>query len=104
MATVNVTDTVLKEEAEEQKEIIKNNPKAKAAYAQFEAECKLKRELIDARKREDLTQAELQKKTGLTQQTISRIETNHEISPSLRNLIKYVGALGYELTLLPKQN
>ena len=103
MSTVDVTDIILNEEAKELQEMIENNPKAKAAYEQFEAECKLRRELIEARKKEDVTQAELQAKTGLTQQTISRIEKNHDISPSLRNLIKYVGALGYELTLAPKQ-
>ena len=103
MPTIDVTNKVLFEEAKELEEMIKSNPKAKAAYQQFKAECKLRRELIEARKKEAVTQAELQEKTGLTQQTISRIETNHDISPSLRNLIKYVGALGYELTLIPKQ-
>jgi DNA-binding XRE family transcriptional regulator len=104
MPFIDVTDIVLNEEAYELEEITKRNPKAKAAALQFEAECKLRRELIEARKRESLTQAQIQEKTGLTQQTISRIETNSEISPSLRNLIRYAGALGYELTLVPKQN
>jgi DNA-binding XRE family transcriptional regulator len=103
MSTIDVTDIVLNDEAKELEEAYKNDSKVKAAIDQFESECKLRRELIEARKKEDLTQAELREKTGLTQQTISRIETNHEISPSLRNLIKYAGALGYELTLLPKQ-
>ena len=102
MPMIDVTDIVLNEEAKELQEMVKNNPKAKAAYEQFEAECKLRRELIDARKHENVTQTEIQEKTGLTQQTISRIESNREISPSLRNLIRYAGALGYELTLAPK--
>jgi len=54
------------------------------------------------RKRQSITQSELKERTGLTQQVISRIEKDHEISPSLRNLIKYVNAIGYELTLQPK--
>jgi DNA-binding XRE family transcriptional regulator len=101
MPMVNVTDTILTEEAEELKELLKD-PKCQRAKEQFEAECKLRRDLIEARKQESVTQAELQERTGLTQQTISRIEKNNDISPSLRNLIKYVGALGYELTLVPK--
>lgn len=32
---------------------------------------------------------------------ISRIEKDQEISPSLKNLIKYVNAIGYELTIRP---
>jgi DNA-binding XRE family transcriptional regulator len=103
MPMIDVTDIVLNEEAKELQEIIATDPKAKIAYEQFEAECKLRRELIEARKSENVTQAELQEKTGLTQQTISRIEKNNDISPSLRNMIKYVCALGYELTIQPKR-
>ena len=90
-------------EQQEFEELLKN-PEAQAAYEQFEAECKLRRELAEARKKMSMTQAELRKISGLTQQAISRIETNHEISPGLGNLIKYAAALGYELTLVPKEN
>lgn len=100
---LDVTDTVLHEEAQEMETILKNNPKAREAYEQFEAECKIRRELIDARKQKNITQTELKERTGLTQQVISRIEKDNNISPSLKNLIKYVNALGYELTLRPKQ-
>ena len=103
MPMVDVTDVVLVEESAELDAIIKSNPQAREAYNQFEAECKLRRELANARKQRDITQTELKKRTGLTQQVISRIEKDHEISPSLMNLIKYVSAIGYELTLQPKQ-
>ena len=103
MPMVDVTDTVLKEEVKEMEEILKANTQAQKAYNQFEAECKLRRELATARKQQSITQAELKERTGLTQQVISRIEKDHEISPNLRNLIKYVDAIGYELTLQPKQ-
>jgi len=102
MPMVNVTEIVLKDEAKELKEILSTNTKAKAAYDQFEAECKLRRELAYARKQRNITQTELQERTGLTQQVISRIEKDHDISPSLKNLIKYVNAIGYELRLQPK--
>ena len=103
MSLVNVTDIVLNEESKELNEILETNPTAKAAYDQFEAECKLRRELASARKQQNITQTELRERTGLTQQVISRIEKDHEVSPSLRNLIKYLNAIGYELTLQPKQ-
>ena len=102
MSMIDVTEIVLIEEAKEIEDIIKNNPKARAAYEQFESECKIRRELAAARKRQNMAQKELKERTGLTQQAISRIEKDHEISPSLRNLIKYVDAIGYELTLQPK--
>jgi len=104
MPFIDVTEKILNEEAKELQEILAKNPEARIACEQFESECKLRRELMEARRKETLTQAEIQALTGLTQQTISRIEKNHEISPSLRNLIKYAGALGYELTLAPKDN
>lgn len=102
MPMVNVTNIVLNEESKELEKILKENPSAKKAYEQFEAECKLRRELADARKKQNVTQTQLKERTGLTQQAISRIEKDHEISPSLRNLIKYVNAIGYEITLKPK--
>ena len=103
MPMIDVTDVILNEEAKEMEEILSTNPKAKKAFEQFEAECKLRRALADARKNQNMTQSELKELTGLTQQVISRIEKNNEISPSLKNLIKYVNAIGYELTLQPKQ-
>ena len=103
MPMIDVTDIILNEEKKEMENILNSNTKARAGYKQFEAECKLRRELADARKKKNITQIELKKRTGLTQQVISRIEKDHEISPSLRNLIKYLDAIGYELTLQLKQ-
>jgi len=103
MPTVEVTETVLNEEARELEEAYKIDPKVKAAIDQFESECRLRRELVEARKSNNLTQNQIKESTGLTQQVISRIESNTEISPSLKNLMIYANALGYELTLQPKE-
>ena len=103
MPFVNVTDVILNEEVKELEEAYISDPKVKAAIDQFEAECKLRRELAEARKHKSITQVELQELTGLTQQVISRIESNKEISPSLKNLMIYANAIGYELTLQPKK-
>jgi len=103
MPFVDVTDIVLNEEAKELETAYNNNPKVKAAVDQFEAECKLRRKLADARKQNKLTQRQIKDSTGLTQQVISRIESNTDISPSLKNLMIYADALGYELTLQPKE-
>lgn len=102
MPFVDATDIIMDQETKEVLKAYETNPKVKAAINQFDAECKLRRELADARKQQNMTQTELQNRTGLTQQVISRIEKDHEISPSLKNLIKYVNAIGYELTLQPK--
>ena len=92
----------MNEEAKELEEAYNSNPKVKVAIDQFNAECRLRRELADARKQKNITQVQIQELTGLTQQMISRIEANTEISPSLKNLMIYANAIGYELTLQPK--
>ena len=103
MPTIDVTEIVLNEEVQELEEAYNSDPKVRAAIDQFDAECRLRRKLVDARKQNKLTQNQIKESTGLTQQVISRIETNTDISPSLKNLMIYVNALGYELTLQPKE-
>ena len=83
----NVTYTVLSDEVKEMEEILKNSPEAREAHEQFEAEYKLRSVLVNARKKQNITQAELKERIGVTQQVISHIETNNEISPSLKTLL-----------------
>ena len=98
----DVTEIVMNEEAKELEDAYNSDPKIRLAIDQFNAECRLRRELTDARKKNNITQVKIQELTGLTQQMISRIEANTDISPSLKNLMIYANAIGYELTLQPK--
>ena len=102
MPFVDVTNIVLNEEAKELEEAYNNNPEVKLAIDQFETECKLRRELAEARRQNNISQTQLTEITGLTQQTISRIEANSEISPSLKIFLRYITAIGYELKLVKK--
>ena len=102
MPMVDVTDIVMNNEAKELEAAYNNDPRIKAAIDQFENECRLRRELAEARKQMNITQMQIKEMTGLTQQVISRIETNTDISPSLKNLMIYANAIGYELSLQPK--
>ena len=102
MPFVDVTDIVLTEEKAELDEDYKNDPKVRLAIDQFDAECKLRKELAKARRNNNISQMQLTELTGLTQQTISRIETNSEISPSLKIFLRYITAIGYELKLVKK--
>ena len=102
MPFIDVTDTVMGEEANELNVAYNSDPKVKAAIDQFDNECRLRRELAYARKRKKISQAQIHEMTGLTQQVISRIESNTDISPSLKNLMIYANAIGYELSLQPK--
>ena len=102
MPSIDVTEIIMNEEAKELENAYNNDPKVRAAIDQFDNECRLRRELVEVRKHKKMTQVQIQELTGLTQQVISRIETSTDISPSLKNLIIYANAMGYELTLQPK--
>ena len=102
MPSLDVTEIIMNDEAKELEAAYSTDPKVKAAIDQFDNECKLRRELSEARKQKNMTQVQIRNLTGLTQQVISRIETNTDISPSLKNLMIYANAMGYELTFQPK--
>ena len=44
MPFVNVTSIIMNEEANDLQDMIMNNPEARLAYEQFEAECRFRRE------------------------------------------------------------
>ena len=93
----------IEQEQREFEELLKE-PEAKTAYNEFEREYAFRQKLAEARKANNITQQEIHNKTGLPQQSISRIEkgTAQKRSPTLRTLLKYVDAIGYELTLTQK--
>jgi DNA-binding XRE family transcriptional regulator len=103
MPFIEVTEIIMNEEAKELESAYNSDIKVKAVIDQFDNECRLRRELAEARKQKNMTQVQIRELTGLTQQAISRIETNTDISPSLKNLMIYANAIGYELTLQPKE-
>lgn len=80
-----------KEKALESKEV-------KEEYDSLELEYDIIQALIDARKKENLTQKELSERTGITQADISRIE-NGTRNPSLNMLKRLAKGLGLELRL-----
>lgn len=93
----------IEKEQQELDDLLKN-PTAKKVYDEFEREYEFRKKLTEARKANNITQKELQMKTGLPQQSISRIEqgTTMKQSPTLKTLLKYIDALGYELTITRK--
>ena len=77
-----------------------NADKFDAEQKEFEFRVKLAR----VRKEKNFTQNNIKEVTGLTQQAISRIEKGtNERSPTLKTLIRYIDALGYELTITRKK-
>ena len=69
------------------------DPSVKEAYDAMEPEFALARELIAARARAGLSQAEVADRMGTTQSTVARIESGTQL-PSMRTIIRYARATG----------
>ncbi len=102
MAFINVTNTILNEEAKEIEKSYHNYPEIKKALDLFDDECKFRKKLKNLRKEEKVTQKDVSEILGVNQQSISRLENDEETSPSLSKIIAYLSAFGYELDIKPK--
>ena len=69
------------------------NSKVKAAYDALGPEFELARELIAARARAGLTQAEVARRMKTTQSAVARMESGRRV-PSLNSLSRYAEATG----------
>lgn len=69
------------------------NAKTRAAYDAQAAEFQIARELIAARARAGLTQADVAERMGTTQSAIARMEGGRRV-PSLRSVQRYARAVG----------
>ena len=78
------------------------DPENQKWYELFEKEYELKKALAEARKKQQITQETLSKRTGLTQQAISRIENVNDTKGfTFRTLFRYLEGIGYELQIRP---
>jgi ribosome-binding protein aMBF1 (putative translation factor) len=78
----------------------KQEPEFKAAYDELETEYTLLRELLLARQRSGLTQAEVAEKMGTKPPAVTRLETalsDNRHSPTIATLKKYAQAVGCKL-------
>jgi DNA-binding XRE family transcriptional regulator len=79
-----------------------NDPAFKAEYDALEGEYQLLREMLQARKRLGLTQADVAKRMGTQAPAIARLETSDisdKHSPSVNTLRKYAHAVGCKLEI-----
>lgn len=86
----------------------KRNPEFKAAYNELGTEYALFRELLKARQKAGLTQAEVAKKMRTKPPAITRLETalaDKKHSPTLATLKNYARAVGcrLEVRLVPEK-
>ena len=69
------------------------NPKVKAEYDALAPEFEIAAELIRARRRARLSQAELAARMGTSQSTIARLESGQTL-PSTKTLMRFAKATG----------
>ena len=77
-----------------------SNPKVKAAFDEMAPEFALLRQMLKARQKVGLSQADVAERMGTKAPAVSRLESslgNGKHSPSLATLQKYANAVGYEL-------
>jgi predicted transcriptional regulator len=73
------------------------DPAFRAAYDALEEEFALIRELLNARTRAKLSQAQVAKRMGTSQSAVARIESGR--SPSLTSLRRYAKAVGRKVEI-----
>ncbi len=70
-----------------------SDPEVREAYDAMAGEFDLARELIAARVRAGLTQAQLAERMGTTQSAVARMEGGRRL-PSMKTLLRYAAATG----------
>ena len=92
---------LIKSNSEEEKKIIEgiidSGEELRKQHELFVEEMRFKQALIDARKSKELTQKEVSKRSGLSQQAVSRLEKGH--GGTIDTVIKYLYAMGLTLTV-----
>lgn len=83
---------------EQFKKELLSDPKVKKAYDELETEFQIASQMIDARIKQKMSQAELAKKVGTGQAVISRLE-GMNAKPSISLLGRVARALNTKLTI-----
>ncbi len=81
-------------------EFIKDDEKLRRQHEIFKAEMAFKQELVNARKSNFLTQKDISRMTGLSQQAVSRMEKG--ASGTIETIIRYLDSMGYTLAIKKK--
>ncbi len=87
----------IENEKNELNKLVAENDEARKAYDEFQARIALQQQLIQMRKAEHMTQTDVARATGLSQQAVSRIEKG--TGATIQSLIKYLTGIGYGIEL-----
>ena len=92
---------LVKSDSQKEKKIVEklisSDDELKRQHELFQAEMAFKQEIINARKSLRLTQKDVSRMTGLSQQAVSRMENGN--SGTIETIIRYLNSIGYTLTI-----
>lgn len=86
----------------EKKEIMSKDAEIREYIQEFDKQYEIMQSIVKTRREFGLTQKEISKRSGLTQQMVSRME-KVDNSPTLANFLKYISALGLEINIRQKK-
>ena len=78
-------------------DLISQNSELAKQHELFRLEMDFKQQLINARKEKSLTQNDISKLSGLSQQAVSRLEKGN--GGNIETVIKYLNSMGLELAI-----
>lgn len=77
--------------------LIAGDEEIRRQHELFLAEMEFKQQLIDARKKKGLTQNDVSRLSGLSQQAVSRLEKGK--GATVETILKYLNSIGYVLEI-----
>ena len=92
------------ENKKEMQALIEANPELAQVSEEWEQEYQIRKQLREAREAEGISQKILGMLSGLDHRAISRVETNTNVSPNLKTIVKYLNAIGYRLKVVKETN
>ena len=100
MNAIQGTEVSLEDLEKEKQALINSDPELKRFDEEWEQEYQIRKKLRMAREEAGINQKVLGMLSGLDHRAISRVETNAEVSPNLKTVVKYLNAIGYRLDIV----
>ena len=80
--------------------LIEADPSLAQQSEEWNKEYEFREKMVLARQEAGLRQKDVEQQTGLAQRAISRLESDMDVSPNIRTVIKYLNSIGYELDVV----
>ena len=100
MNVIQGAEVRLEDLEKERLELINSDPELKKFDEEWEQEYQIRKKLRTAREEAGINQKVLGMLSGLDHRAISRVETNTDVSPNLKTIVKYLNAIGYRLEVV----